>query len=133
MRERARRPLAYDKMCLHSRPMQHLQQPHTKDRSGRASDADDEACGFFRLHAKSFSMKYAACRKEAEAKVAHNRSREGGGGKTTGRTVGRIDLGNRSGPAHAFAKRVVSIVRRAVSSNRSKIFVLTPCLRLRRA
>lgn len=66
MSERARRPLAYDEMCLHSRPVQHLQQSHTKDRSGRASDADDEASGFFRLHANSLSMNCAACRKEAE-------------------------------------------------------------------
>src|SRR6185503_14398587 len=66
MCERARCPLAYDKMCLHSRPMQHLQQAHTKNSPGRASDTDDEASGFFRLHADSLSMKCAACRKEAE-------------------------------------------------------------------
>ena len=50
MCERARRPLAYDKMCLDTRPMQHLQQAHTKDRSGRASDADDEASGLSLFH-----------------------------------------------------------------------------------
>jgi hypothetical protein len=42
MRERACRPLAHDQMCFHSRPVQHLQQSHTEDRSGRASDADNE-------------------------------------------------------------------------------------------
>ena len=54
MRERARRPLTDDEMRLHSRPMQHLQKTHTKDRSGRSSDADDEASGFYLFHAASF-------------------------------------------------------------------------------
>jgi hypothetical protein len=30
--------------------VQHLQQSHTKDRSGRASDADDKACGLRLFH-----------------------------------------------------------------------------------
>src|SRR5215211_8744312 len=36
MRERARRPLAHDQMCFDARTVQHLQEPHTEDRSGGA-------------------------------------------------------------------------------------------------
>ena len=40
MRKRTRRPFAYDEMCLNTRSVEHLQQAHTKDRSGRARDTD---------------------------------------------------------------------------------------------
>ena len=69
MRQRACRPLANDQMRFHSRPVQHLQQSHTEDRSGCASDADDEACGLRLFHARYFSHK--------KAQKAHNEDKSG--------------------------------------------------------
>jgi hypothetical protein len=54
MRERARRPLTHDKMCFNTRTVQHLQQPNTEDRSGGASDTDDETRGLCLFHVASF-------------------------------------------------------------------------------
>lgn len=70
MRERARRPLAHHQMRLHSRPMQHLQQAHTKDRSRGPRDADDEASGFCQLHCGLIFYECEARRKEGSRSSA---------------------------------------------------------------
>jgi hypothetical protein len=44
--------------------VQHLQQAHTKDRSGGASDADDEARGFCLLHCDLILHECEARRKQ---------------------------------------------------------------------
>ena len=66
MRERACRPLAHDQMRLDSRPMQHLKEPHTEDRSRGARDTDDEASGFRLFHATSILYECVGDRKEVE-------------------------------------------------------------------
>src|SRR6185295_7440071 len=54
MCERARRPLTHDEMRLDTRPMQHLQKSHTKDRSSRPGDPYNEPRGLCLFHAASF-------------------------------------------------------------------------------
>ncbi len=71
MRERARRPLAHDEMCLHPRSMQHLQQSHAKDRPRGARDADYESRRFRLFHAGLILYECVRLRKEAMILVAH--------------------------------------------------------------